>query len=75
MKEHSRSSTDLFFPQALPTISFQQFTVKNVQKKKMFHFLYHYRETIGQCLAVMGVGALCLGGIYLFCIQLAAFGW
>ena len=74
MKKH-RSSTDLFFPQVHPTISFQKLAVKSVKRKKTNHFLSHYRKTVEQCLAILGIGTLFLCATYLFFIQLAEYGW
>lgn len=75
MKEPSRSSTTLIFPQTVPTISFQRFGNKNIKKKKMIRLMHRYQEGIGHYLTILGVGALFLVGTYLFCIQLAEYGW
>lgn len=75
MREPSRPSTHLIFPQTLPTISFQQFGSKNARKKKMARLMRRYQEVIEHYLAILGIGALFLVGAYLFCIQLAEYGW
>jgi len=75
MKESSRSSTDLFFPQSLPIISFRQFSNQNRGKDKVIRLLHNYREIIFECLAIITISGLFLAGTYLFCIQLAEHGW
>ena len=75
MKESSRSSTDLFFSQSFPIISFRQFTSQNAGKEKVIRLLNRYRKTIYQCLTIIGISGLFVAGTYLFCIQLAEYGW
>lgn len=75
MKETSRSSIELFFPQILPPVSFQQFTCKHALKEKLLRTSRRHRKIIEFYLAVLGVSSLFLIGTYLFCVQLAEHGW
>ncbi len=75
MKGPYRPSTQLFFTQTLPTISFQHYTNKKRTKEKTIRLIRRFRGTICQCAAAVAIGGLLLVGTYLFFIQLAEYGW
>jgi len=76
MKESSKPSIEFFFAQTLPPVSFRYYPNSQPWKERLIRrAVRRYGKTIELSLAAMGIGTLFLTGIYLFCIQLAEYGW
>ncbi len=75
MKKNNHTSAEIFYHHTLPTVSFEQFFVKKWWKKRIAELLPHLRELIGNCVIILAFSCLVMLGTWLFCVQLAEYGW
>ena len=75
MNKINQSSQHQFFTPALPILSIRQITRKKTWRERIHGLYRRHLPAVHRSLAVLGITCLLFSGTWLFCRQLAEYGW